>query len=65
VPGDSDIKAKLLKGVNLNGRKYKNYIDGYNQLDYFTGKSKESPRNEFMYVNDDGQVGLSAIKIGK
>ena len=54
--GDADIKAKLLKGAELNGRKYKNYIDGYNQLDYLTGKSKESPRKEFMYVNDDGQV---------
>ena len=54
--GDASIKDKLLKGVKLNGRKYKNYIDGYNQLDYLSGKSKESPRKEFMYVNDDGQV---------
>jgi arylsulfatase A-like enzyme len=42
--------------VELNGRPYKNYIDGYNQLDYLSGKVKESPRNEFMYVNDDGQI---------
>jgi len=40
----------------LNGRKYKNYIDGYYLLDYFGGKTKESPRNEFIYVNDDGQI---------
>jgi arylsulfatase len=25
-------------------------------LDYVSGKVKESPRNEFWYVNDDGQV---------
>ena len=25
-------------------------------LDYFSGKTKESPRKEFIYVNDDGQV---------
>lgn len=25
-------------------------------LDYLTGKVKESPRKDFMYVNDDGQV---------
>jgi arylsulfatase len=25
-------------------------------LDYFSGKAKESPRKDFMYVNDDGQV---------
>ncbi|HSA63656.1 MAG TPA: arylsulfatase [Nitrospira sp.] len=54
--GDPEIKQKLLNGVELNGRKYRNYIDGYNQLDYFTGKAKESPRKEFWYVNDDGQV---------
>lgn len=56
IAGAPDIKEKLLKGVELNGRQYKNYIDGYNQLDYITGKAKESPRREFMYVNDDGQI---------
>jgi len=54
--GDPGIKDKLKKGVSLYGRRYKNYIDGYNQLDYLSGKSKQSPRKEFMYVNDDGQV---------
>jgi hypothetical protein len=56
IAGAPDIKDKLLKGVELNGRTYKNYIDGYNQLDYLSGKVKESPRNEFIYVNDDGQI---------
>jgi arylsulfatase len=56
ITGAPDIKEKLLKGVDINGRHYKNYIDGYNQLDYLTGKVKESPRKEFWYVNDDGQI---------
>jgi arylsulfatase len=56
IGGDPDIKEKLLQGVELNGRKYRNYIDGHNMLDYFSGKAKESPRKEFIYVNDDGQV---------
>jgi len=56
IAGAPDIKEKLLKGVMLNGRNYKNYIDGYNQLDYLTGKVKESPRNEFWYVNDEGAI---------
>ncbi|WP_072376555.1 arylsulfatase [Hyphomicrobium sp. NDB2Meth4] len=56
VGGDPNIKEKLLQGVDLNGRHYRNYIDGQNMLDYFSGKAKESPRNEFIYVNDDGQV---------
>jgi arylsulfatase len=54
--GDTTIKERLLKGMSLNGRDYKNHIDGYVQLDYLSGKAKESPRKEFMYVNDDGQV---------
>lgn len=56
IAGEPDIKEKLRSGVTLNGRTYKNYIDGYNMVDYLTGKVKESPRHEFMYVNDDGQI---------
>lgn len=56
VAGAPDIKEKLRDGVTLDGRKYKNYIDGYNMVDYFSGKSDKSPRNEFWYVNDDGNV---------
>jgi len=54
--GDSAVKGRLLKGAEFNGRSYRNYIDGYNQLDYLTGKAAQSPRHEFWYVNDDGQV---------
>ena len=56
IAGDPGIKDKLAKGVELNGRQYRNYIDGTNLLDYFTGKAKESPRRDFIYVNDDGQI---------
>ena len=60
--GATDIKEKLLTGVELNGRSYKNYIDGYNMLDYFSGAAKESPRKQFIYVDDAGQV--AAIRVG-
>jgi arylsulfatase len=56
IGGDKTIKEKLREGVALNGRKYRNYIDGYDLTDYLTGETDESPRNEFWYVNDDGQV---------
>ncbi len=56
VAGDPDIKGKLAKGVELNGRTYRNYIDGENLLDYLTGKAKESPRKGFIYVSDGGQI---------
>jgi arylsulfatase len=54
--GASDIKDRLARGVELNGRQYRNYVDGFNQLDYFEGKTDKSPRSEFIYVNDDGQI---------
>jgi arylsulfatase len=54
--GAPDIKEKLLKGVELNGRTYRNHLDGYDMLDYLGGKAMESPRKEFIYVNDDGQI---------
>ena len=60
--GDSDIKSKLAEGVELNGRTYRNFIDGYDQGAYLTGEAEASPRNEFFYVNDDGQV--VAIRYG-
>jgi arylsulfatase len=61
--GEAGIKEKLKKGVTLNGRTYRNYIDGHNQLQYLTGKTSDSPRKEFMYVNDDGQV--VALRLGQ
>ena len=54
--GAPDIKEKLAKGTDLIGRQYRNMVDGYNQLDYLMGNVDESPRKEFMYVNDEGQI---------
>jgi arylsulfatase len=62
VAGAADIKDKLLQGVELNGRSYKNHIDGFNQLDYLSGKSKESARVDFIYLNDAAEV--VAIRVG-
>ncbi|HPF68103.1 MAG TPA: arylsulfatase [Flavobacteriales bacterium] len=56
IAGNTKVKDQLAKGTTINGRSYKNYIDGHNMLDYLSGKTKDSPRKEFMYVNDDGQV---------
>jgi arylsulfatase len=54
--GAPDVKEQLLKGVKLNGRTYRNHIDGYNMLDYLSGKAEKSPREAFVYVNDDGEI---------
>ena len=60
--GNDKIVEQLKAGVELNGRTYKNYLDGYNLLDYLSGKSKESPRKEFIYADDGGEV--AAIRVG-
>jgi len=56
IGGNPNIADQLKKGVSLNGRSYKNYIDGVNQLDYLTGGLEESPRKGFIYVNDAGEI---------
>jgi arylsulfatase A-like enzyme len=56
VAGNPNIVEQVKKGATVNGRTYKNHIDGYNLLPYLTGKVNSSPRHEFYYVNDDGQM---------
>jgi len=54
--GDPDIVAKVLKGHKAGDKTFKVHLDGYNLLPFFQGKEKESPRKEFVYWNDDGQL---------
>jgi arylsulfatase len=35
---------------------YKVHLDGYNLVPFLTGQSEKSPRDSFLYVNDDQQV---------
>jgi arylsulfatase len=51
--GDSTITDRLLGGTSIGGKEFKVHLDGYNQLDFLTGKSEKSARNEFAYLNDD------------
>ena len=60
--GKPDIKEDLLDGYEAIGRNYRNHLDGYNMLDYLAGKTEKSPRREFWYFNDDGQ--LVATRLG-
>jgi arylsulfatase A-like enzyme len=62
IAGEPNVVEKIKKGVTMGGRSYKNHIDGYNQLDYLSGKVKESPREGFIYVNDAGQI--AALRYG-
>ena len=54
--GDPGIKDRLLTGDAVGPTTFKNHLDGYNQLDYITGKTEKSPRTEFYYFDDDGDL---------
>jgi arylsulfatase len=56
--GDTGVKDRLLNGWKPEGSAttFKNHLDGYNQLEYITGKSPKSARSEFYYFDDDGNL---------
>ena len=54
--GEPNIKEKLLEGHTIGDMTYNVHIDGFNMLPYFTGEEKESPRESFFYISDDGDV---------
>src|SRR5688572_1535462 len=56
MAGAPNIVDQLKKGYKAIGRTYKNHIDGYNLVPYLKGEVKESPRNVFFYLSDDGDV---------
>ena len=60
--GDPDINQKLLDGYKAGDKTFRVHIDGVNVLPYLTGEVKESPRNAFFYVSDDG--GIMAVRHG-
>jgi arylsulfatase len=56
IAGDADIREKLLNGHTIGDWTYKVHLDGYNLLPYLTGQTDKSPRESFIYCNDDQQV---------
>ncbi|MBS0642929.1 MAG: arylsulfatase [Acetobacteraceae bacterium] len=58
--GLPDLKQKLLAGTDLNGTAYKAHLDGYNNLDYWTGKSAKSARREVFYFDE---TDLMAVRV--
>jgi arylsulfatase len=56
IAGEADIKSKLKAGHQAGSKNFKVHLDGYNMLDYWTGKTDKSPRSEFFYFSDDGDL---------
>jgi len=56
IAGDTEVTAKLLKGYKVGEMNYKVHLDGFNLVPYLTGQVDKSPRESFIYCNDDQQV---------
>jgi arylsulfatase A-like enzyme len=56
MAGDADVKNKLLKGYTIGDMTYKAHLDGFNLVPYLTGEVQQSPREWFLYCNDDQQL---------
>ena len=57
--GNPNIADELTKGKQLGDRNYKVHLDGYNQLDFITGKGP-SARHEVFYFTEST---LGAVRI--
>jgi len=58
--GMPDIKNQLLTGVKLGPTNYKVHLDGYNNLDLWTGKADKSARREYFYYDE---TDLMAVRV--
>lgn len=54
--GVPDAKEKLLAGMKAGDKTFKTYLDGYNFMPFLKGDAKESPRREFFYFTDNGEL---------
>jgi arylsulfatase len=54
--GEPDIKEKLLQGHQAGSKTFKVHLDGYNMLPFLTVEGERSPRVEFFYFSDDGDL---------
>ena len=54
--GDAGIKDKLLTGLKVGDKTFKTHLDGYNFMPFFKGETREGPRHEFFYFDDNGNL---------
>ena len=62
IAGDPDVVQKCLTGYKVGNKTFKVHLDGFNMVPYMTGEVEHSPRREFFYMSDDGEV--MAVRIG-
>ena len=56
-PASRTIDREAAEGrTTAGGKTFKVHIDGYNLLPYLTGEEEKSPRQGFIYFDDDGDL---------
>jgi arylsulfatase len=58
--GLPDLRTQLLAGKKMGETTYKVHLDGYNNLDYWTGKTDKSARREMFYYDE---TDLMAVRV--
>jgi arylsulfatase A-like enzyme len=61
--GSSDVVQQCMTNCQLDNKSFHVHLDGYNLIPYFKGEVKDSPRKDFLYWSDDGD--LFAIRYGR
>jgi len=56
--GLPNLKDDLLKGIKMGSMTYKVHLDGYNNLDLWTGKTEKSARREIFYYDETDLMAL-------
>jgi arylsulfatase A-like enzyme len=54
--GNPSVVADCMKGAKIGTKTFKVHLDGYNLIPFLKGEVEESPRKEFLYWNDDGDL---------
>jgi arylsulfatase A-like enzyme len=58
--GDPEVKTKLLTGMKVGDKTFKNHLDGYNFMPFFKGAVAKGPRREIFYFDDNAN--LNAVR---
>jgi arylsulfatase A-like enzyme len=58
VAGLPNLKGELLTGKKMGDTTYKVHLDGYDNLDYWTGKTEKSARREMFYYDETDLMAL-------
>ena len=58
--GLPNLKEQMLKGYKVGAMTYKEHLDGYDNLDLWTGKTTKSARREYFYYDE---TDLMAVRV--